>query len=424
MANSFSKEEVVAFDQVLEGFDDALILSRTVSKYSIGSTTLERANDTIWRPMPYIVGSSDGTDATGQYKQYTQLSVPARLGFQKKVALLMSATELRDAVQEQRLGQAAMQRLSSDINVALMNVAANYGTLFVKRSAAASGFDDLAECESVFNEQGIPSGERFAALSTRNYNSMASDLQKNTRSFGNSKSDKAYEKAYVGEVASFETYKLDYANSKAAAAGGGGITINTLVAGANYYTPKATTVAATGESSNVDNRFQRITVSSTTNVAAGDAFTIAGVNPVHHITKLPVVGQLKTFRVISVDSSTTMTISPPIISGQGLTDAELQYQNVFVTPSATAAIVFLNTVTGAINPFWHRNAVELMFGRYAVPMNAGAAVMTTTTEQGVEVTMQKFYDIDTMQTKFRWDVFFGATMLQPQMCGVMMFSQT
>lgn len=424
MANSFSKEEIVAFDQVLEGFDDALVLSRTVSKYTLASVDAERANDTIWRPQPYIVRSNDGTDATGSFKESTQMTVPARLGYQKNVALLMSATELRDAVQEQRLGKAAMQRLSSDINVALMNVAANYGTLFVKRSAAASGFDDLAECEAVFNEQGIPAGERFSALATRNYNSMASNLAVATRSFGNKKSDKAYEKAFVGEVASFETYKLDYANSKTAAAGGGGLTMNTLVAGANFYTPRATSVGADGQKSNVDNRFQVVTVSSTTSVVAGDAFTVAGVVPVHHITKLPVVGQLKTFRVISVDSATTMTISPPIVSAQGLTEAEYQYQNVSVTGSATAAIVFLNTVTGTINPFWHKEAVELMFGSYAVPMDAGAAVMRTTTEQGVEVVMQKFYDINTMKTKFRWDIFFGATMLQPEACGLMMFSQT
>lgn len=424
MANSFSKEEIVAFDQVLEGFDDALVLSRTVAKYSIGAVQSERANDTIWRPQPYIVRSSDGTDATGQFKESTQLAVPARLGYKKKVALIMSATELRDAVQEQRLGKAAMQRLSSDINVVLMNVAANYGTLFVKRSAAASGFDDVAECEAIFNEQGIPSGDRYLALATRHYNSMASNLAVATRSFGNKKSDKAYEKAFVGEVASFETYKLDYANSKTAAAGGGSLTINTLVAGANYYTPRATSVGTDGQSSNVDNRFQTITVSSTTSVAAGDAFTIAGDVPVHHITKLPVVGQLKTYRVISVDSATTMTISPPRISAQGGTEAELQYQNISVTGSSTAAIVFLNTVTGAINPFWHREAVELMSGSYAVPMNAGAAVMKTSTEQGIEVVMQKFYDIDTMMTKFRWDINLGATMLQPEMCGLMMFSQT
>ena len=30
MANGFSKEEVVAFDQLLEGFQDALVMSKNV----------------------------------------------------------------------------------------------------------------------------------------------------------------------------------------------------------------------------------------------------------------------------------------------------------------------------------------------------------------------------------------------------------
>ncbi len=424
MANAFSKEEIVAFDQMLEGFDDALVLSRNVSKYTVDSTTLERASDTIWRPQPYIAQSFDGTDATGNFVEATQLSVPARLGYQKHSTAILTATELRDMLQENRLGQAAMQKLASDVNVAVMNVAAITGTVFVKRSAAASGFDDVAECEAVFNEIGVQGGDRKLALSTRDYNSMASNLQVATRSFGNAKSEKAYEQAFVGRVASFETYKLDYANRKTAAAGGGGLTISTLAGGGNVYVPRATSTAATGEVSNVDNRFQTVTVSSTASVVAGDAFTIATVNSVHLITKGD-TGRLKTFRVISVDSGTTMTISPPLITAQGGTDAELQYQNCVVnTPAANSAIVFLNTVTGAVNPFWHKDAIEIMPGRYAVPSNAGVQVMRASTDQGIEVVMQKFYDIDVMKTKYRWDIFFGVTNKQPEMTGLMMFSQT
>jgi hypothetical protein len=195
------------------------------------------------------------------------------------------------------------------------------------------------------------------------------------------------------------------------------------VAGANFYTPKATSVAATGERNNVDNRFQRVTVTSTANVAAGDAFTIATVDAVHHVTKGD-TGQLKTFRVISVDSGTTMTICPPIISAQGGTDAEKQYQNCVVnTPAANSAIVFLNTATALVNPFWQKDALEILPGRYAVPTDAGAAVMRATTENGIEVTWQKQYDINTMKTKYRLDTLFGVVNKQPEMSGIMMFSQ-
>lgn len=424
MANSFSKEERVAFENILEGFQDALVLSRNVAVYNTDQQMMERTNNIIWRPQPYISVSYSGTDMTTNFDDYAQLAVPATIGFSRSVPWMLNATELRDTLQEGRLGDAAKQKLASDINVAIMNVAALQGSLFVKRTAAASGFDDVAQCEAIFNEQGVMDTDRYLALSTRDYNGMASNLATSTRSFGNEISDSALRRAFVGRLASFETYKLDYAIRKTAAAGGGAITMSTLAAAGNYWVPRATSVAATGETSNVDNRFQTITVTSTTNVAAGDSFTIANVNAVHHITKGD-TGQLKSFRVVSVPSSTTLVITPPIISNQGGTDAEAQNQNVVVTSAASnAAIVFLNTVTGFMNPFWQKDSLEILPGRYAVPTDAGAAVMRASTDQGIELVMTKQYDINTMKTKYRLDTLYGVVNKQPEMSGIIMFSQT
>ena len=210
MSNSFSKEERVAFEDILEGFNDALVLSKNVSIYNTDQTSMERSNDTIWRPMPYIAQSYDGTDATANFGDVTQLSVPSTIGFEKHVPWVLSATELRDALQEERLGSAAKQKLASDVNVAVMNVASQQGTLFVKRGSAASGFDDVAECEAIMNEQGVDSFDRYLALSTRDYNGMANNLA--GRATMGTKVTKAYEKAYVGEVASFEYNCKNYEN--------------------------------------------------------------------------------------------------------------------------------------------------------------------------------------------------------------------
>lgn len=420
MANAFNKEEIVAFEQLLEGFQDALVLSRNVSVYQTDQETMERALDTIWRPQPYISQSFDGMDQTANFKDYTQLSVPATIGFGKSVPWVMNAKEMRDALQENRLGESAKQKLASDINISVMNLAALQGTLIVKRTAAASGFDDVALCEAIMNEQGIPGNERYLALGTRDYNGMASNLA--ARQTMQGKPVTAYEKAFVGTVASFDTFKLDYGYRLPAAAGGSGLQISTLTGANNWYTPKATAVGTTG-TNNVDNRYQSVTVSATTNVAAGDAFTISGVEAVHHITKQG-TGQLKTFRVISVTDGTHLVISPPIISNQGATDAEAEYKNVNVTASATASIVFLNTVTSIINPFWQKDAIEILPGRYAVPTDAGTAVMRASTDQGIEVVMQKWYDINTMKTKFRIDSLWGVCDKQPEMSGGIMFNQT
>jgi phosphatidylethanolamine-binding protein (PEBP) family uncharacterized protein len=57
------------------------------------------------------------------------------------------------------------------------------------------------------------------------------------------------------------------------------LTISTLDAGANFYTPKAVSVASTGEVGNIDNRYQTVTISSTANVAAGDYYGYDGPCP-------------------------------------------------------------------------------------------------------------------------------------------------
>ena len=143
----------------------------------------------------------------------------------------------------------------------------------------------------------------------------------------------------------------------------------------------------------------------------------------HAITK-EATGQLKTFRVISVTDGTTMVISPPIVSGDGGSDVELQYQNCEkVTSSDTAAITFLNTDTAYMNPFWHRDALEILPGKYAIPSGAGSAIMRGSTDQGVELVLQKTYNQNTMKIHYRLDTFYGVVNKQPEMTGIILWNQ-
>jgi len=424
MANAFSKEEIVAFENILEGFNDALILSKNISVYNTNGVTMERARDTIWRPQPYIAQSFSrtvGTTIASSISTMTQLSVPSTLGFSQCSAWQMDALELRDALQEGRLGDAAKQKLASDINLSVMDVASAQGTLVVDVTTAAGDYDDIALCDSIMNEQGIMAGDRYLALSSRDYNGMAGNLAIATRSFTGTKSANAYERSYVGPVAGFETYKLDYANRCNANSASRTIATN----GAQVrYVPQATTNSVAGVL-NVDNRYQTVTVSSTTGILAGDAFQITGIEAVHHITKRS-TGQLKTFRVISIVDGTSMVISPPIIGANSSpTDAEEQYKNVeVVSTSATAPLIFLNNVASNINPFWHKDSIELLPGRYAVPDGAGVDVLRASTDQGIELVMTKKFDPLTFQTLYTLDTLYGVVMTNPEMAGILLFNQT
>ena len=231
---------------------------------------------------------------------------------------------------------------------------------------------------------------------------------------------KAYRESFVGNIANFKLLKLDYGLSLAAGTATG-LTIGTRTAAGNYHQPRAARTT-NGLRGNVDNRFQVITPSAVTNLAAGNVITFAGITEVHHTIKQS-SGELKTFRVMDVGTS-TITICPPIISAQGGTIGEVQYQNCEVAASATAAITVINTVRRAFNPAWHKDAIELVPGRHAHTADAGVPTLRASTAQGIEISFRKFEDIDTLLTKYRMDIRYGVTAVQPEMMGGQLFRQT
>lgn len=417
MANAFTEQQKVDFDKLSEKFNDHLVMSGLVSQYTIEEQEAERSGDEVWRNMPYIAISHDGIDATANFDDTTQLSVPGRIDKAKHTTWRLSAKDQRDGKQVNLLKDAGEQKLASDINVSLLDTACTMGTIIVNRIGAPTGYDDVAEAEAAVNELGLGYYDRNLALSTRDYNGMASNLAE--RQTINKMPTDAYRKSYVGDVAGFQTHKLDYGFRLDAAVG-----TPTIGAANQRHIPAATMMNAAGDYVKNDNRFQTIAVAAAATLKRGDMFTIAGVMALHHVTKRP-TGQLKTFRVAQAISATSIVISPAIVSADGATPTlgERMYQNVDAAPAAGAAITMLNTVGGSVNPFWCKEAIELIPGTYVVPSD-GVASMTATVDQGVQMTFTKWVDGNDLSEKFRLDVSWGTLMAQPEMAGAMMFRQT
>lgn len=421
MPNNFTKQELAAFDDIVMGVQDSLTISRHVKKYDADPVAMENSNDTIQRPVPYILNSQDrtvGTDVTPQGVK--QLSVPATLGFKKNVTWQLTATQMRNQAREKTLGMSAKHRIASDINSAVRDVVSLQGTQVVKHTSAASSYDQIAEAESLLTEQGVQMEDRCLGLFTRDYNGLSGDLA--GRGTMQGKPTTAYERSLIaGPIAGFDAYKLDTA--KLITAQSASITMDTTGAQVQYE-PKSSESTTAGEI-NVDNRTQDIVVSSNAGLKEGDAFTIAGVYAVHGITKES-TGNLKTFRVRGTGAGNVVTISPPIIgANQGSpTDAEKQYKNAHIaSTSGTAAITFLNTADAHANPFWCKDSVELIPGSYEVPDDQGVDVVSATTEQGLQLVMSREFSGSKFQSTLYLDCFFGVVNLNPEMNGIMLFNQ-
>jgi hypothetical protein len=134
-------------------------------------------------------------------------------------------------------------------------------------------------------------------------------------------------------------------------------------------------------------------------------------------------GQLQTFRVISKPAANTIRIAPAIISNGGATRAGQEYQNVTATPANGAALTWLNTAAGELNPFFVRGALLLVPGTYAVDPEDGWQVMRGRTELGIGLTYTRQGEINDLSLKARWEVDFGTSLTNPAMAGVEMFSQ-
>jgi hypothetical protein len=419
MATSFTKEEKVMFDKVVDGLDDLLVLSKGFDLYDpLTSQEAVNAGDKFWVPAPMIGFSFDGFDQSANFDGLTQLNVPASIGVHKAVPKTLSSKNLRNAYAMDQFGRAAKQKLASDINMACFNTAALFGSVVSRRTTAATGYDDVADLDVRFTRIGVPEDGRKAFYSPSAMNAMAGNLA--SRSEDTARSKNAYERALIRhDVAGFEVYKNNLEMNLTAATGG-----SMLINGANQRTVPAATSTSAGLTENKDNRFTDLVVDGGTyaNVKVGDAFTIAGVFEIHLITKQS-TGQLKTFRVIDKPAANTIRAYPAIIDAAEGSIGSREYANVSATPADNAALTWLNTTAAPMNPFFRKESLILIPGSYAVEPEDGWQVMRATTDIGIGISYIRQAEINDLSAKMRWDIDFGTALLNPEMAGVQLFGQ-
>ena len=424
MANSFTKQEMVAWEEMVEGFDDYLVISKGATKFmDVDPQKALNTRDKFWLPAPMIGRTYDGSDATGHFGDVTDINVPVSVGFWKHSSKAFSATDLRSQYAMDKWKDSAKQKLASDVNLSLFNRAALEGGTFAKMSGAPGSqtnksYDDVADLDTRFARIGVPTGDRMAFYAPSVMNKLAGDLA--VRSENTTRSSDAYERARIrSDVAGFEVFKNDQEILLSPATGGA-----ILINGANQRTvPAATTIGTGGEEENKDNRYTDLIVDGGTyaNIKNGDAFTIAGVNSVHMITKQD-SGQLKTFRVVGKPAANTIRVYPAIIFGT--TDAEVEYQSVSALPADNAAFTWLNTVSAPMNPFFVRESLLLIPGSFEIEDGAGVMSMSATTDMGITIKYSKATSIDTLLSKCRFDIRWGTALTNPEMAGCQMFGQS
>jgi hypothetical protein len=410
--NALTKDLEILFENFVVGFDAACVLSREAAFFFPDQKSMQRAGDVVYRPQDYHMDTVSGLDISAATPtDIIQRMVPAVYKSPENILYKLDAKEMRDPEHKKQAGQAAGLRLSAKIDSDLYSAIALQGGNVIKKVGAIT-WDDAALAEAVLIAKGMPLGvSRKLVFNPFDYSAIAKDL--GNRAYLGQTSLDAYERSRVPDIATFRTFRSDNLQNLQAV----GTVTSTTVSGAQSFTPSA----MTGDLP-TDNRRMTLVVAGANiaNIKNGDAFTIGSggtaVNSVHNITKDD-TGQLQTFRVISGAGTANLVITPPII-------ATGPYKNVTQQAGAGAAITFLNTVTKPVVPFWVEGALELMAGKLAFPDGEGAKVMTATSKNKIPLIMSYAFDHLKGTTTCRFTSLYGTTVLQPELCGLIIANQT
>lgn len=408
MANENAIDLELMFEEFVEGFDAACVISKAAETSFPDPTAMQRAGDTFYKHQNYQMDVVTGLDISASANtDLIERFVPTVFRSPDNVKWTLDAKEMRDEQHLRRSGKAAALRLSAEIDKNLYSTVAAEAAIVVTNASTIS-WTDGAQAEALMVSRGISNMERKLFLNPFDYKDIATDL--GNKAYMSDWSKDAYARSRVPDVATFTTFRTDNVSNLTAV----GTVTGTTVNGAQSHTVTAMT-------GNVptDNRQMDLSVAGANiaNIAVGDAFTIAGVNAVHNIDKSD-TGELMTFRVLAVaGGGATLTITPAII-------ASGPYQNVSAQAGAGAALSFLNIATKPVNPFWAQGAVTLDYGRLAFPRDMGPKVMTANTEQGVPLVMSYDFNHLTGAATCRFTTLYATTVLDPEKCGIILANQT
>ena len=411
-ANQLTRDLEILFEQFIIGFDAACVISQEAAFMYPDQQAMQRAGDVVYRPQVYhldVVGGLDISAATPT--DLIQRQVPAVYRSPQNILYTLDSKEMRDPQHKEKAGQAAGLRLSAQVDSDLYSTVALQAANVIKKVGAIT-WDDGALAEAVLMAKGMGTTvPRKLFFNPFDYKDVAKDL--GNRAYLGQTSLDAYERSRVPDIASFRTFRTDNLVNLPAI----GTVSGTTVSGAQSFTPSS----MTGDLP-TDNRRMTLTIAGANiaNIKNGDAFTIGAagtaVNSVHNITKDD-TGQLQTFRVISGGGTANIVITPAIV-------ATGPYKNVTQAAANGAAITFLNTVSKPVVPFWVDGAVELMAGKLAFPSGEGAQVMTATSKQGIPLIMSYAFDHLKAKTTCRFTSLYATTVLQPELCGIILANQT
>jgi len=266
-----------------------------------------------------------------------------------------------------------------------------------------NSFTDFLKGTERMDEIAAPMADRCAVLSPSDYAGMVGQMPS---LFMQNDGRNAYRSGHLGKVAGVDTYMSQVVPTHTNGA-------------ADWTTAQVSTTGQTSTYDTVKNTWTQTfyldRLDASAAITKGTVFTIADVYKVNPKTKAA-TNILQQF-VVTADatsngtttSSTTLTISPPIItSGPHQTVDAQAVDNAVVTLIGAASTGYRG------NLMFHKNAMSLAVVPMELPLGANNA--SRQSANGLSVRVVPVYDGINDVSKWRLDILYGRSLIDPRIC--------
>jgi hypothetical protein len=328
------------------------------------------------------------TGATLSAQDITESSVTLQVATQKGVDLNFTSNELTLSLDDfsSRILEPAMAQLAASIEADALSMYKDVYQL-VDGDAAAVALSHFLKGRQYLNESLAPNGDRTALLSPAHTAGMVDALKglfQDGAALG-----KQYREGALGRIGGFDFSESSH------------IGLHTTGNAAKTTTCTVNGASQVGASITIAN-------ASSKTFKKGDIVTFAGCNMVHPETKAD-LGRLQTFVVTADANSTTLAVSPAIVTS-GAT------QNVSASPTDTGAVVKVGAGASELltnSMVYNKDAFAIAFADLVMPQ--GVDFSAREVYDGISMRVVRQYDINNDKFPTRLDVMYGYKTIRPQL---------
>lgn len=329
------------------------------------------------------------TGAVLSAQDTSESSTTLQIATQKGVDLNFSSAELTLSLDDfsSRILEPAMAVLAASIEADAYSMYKDVYQM-VDSDAAALALLDILKARKMLKDSLTPIDNNLSACLSTTHNIKLIDAVKGLFA-DTSTISKQYKEGMTGRTAGFDFYETTHASDHTT--GNAAKTTTCTINGANQ----------TGASITIAN-------GSSKTFRKGDVVTFAGCNSVHPETKVS-TGSLQQFVVTADAASTTLTVSPAIVTS-GAT------QNVSASPTDSGAVVKVGAGASELlntSMAFHRDAFAIAFADLIMPK--GVDFSAREVYDGISMRVVRQYDINQDKFPCRIDVCYGYKTIRPQL---------